>query len=649
MTLGALTSRSWESQAHRYLESLDPFSYDEPLEERDIRLVQLLDAEAGRPIQCKLVRGSLDSDVNYQALSYVWGDPGKRRSIAFNDRRLGVTAGLHDALLQLRANNGIRENSLMWIDAICIDQSSVTEKNSQVRMMMEIYSHASYTIIWLGKRFGLLDGDVIKGVRLLHKIGLAIVGVESVQECAEIADRVINEGNENPDQNSLEIWKVFMRDWFGRIWVVQEFVASSSCLVYIGPIIVSSVIIFHVATNLRYSREWIISPLSTQLSRRNPAVLNSGLFWRLKAQYQSPQRMKLHEIVVETATFDATIPVDSIFALVGLACDVGPDFIDYSLDIRTVHINIARNALTSFEKGDLSAFDFLTYVRGDLDCEETSTFKLPSWAPNLRRFDRFDLEKSLTFWPLAKDFPSSVGSPLPGAFTVTFGSDDSLQVKAVFLDRVATVLDTIVHKALVGTSTDPEILEEYARGLQIWEAKAHSLAISLKQYPTNESISTVYPKTLSFDYLARRNPTSNIGELAASYATDYAFFQETLETIVRPQTSQRNRQGTQNPDDMALESRAKTVHVPSRGFLDTFDSCSVGRCFSTTENGYLGWVPEGAQAGDDICVFPWSLTPFAVRRQDMGYRLVGACYIEPIMKTENFRILYRKAREIKIY
>lgn len=52
MALRTLGSRSWASEARKYLESLDPFSYDEPLVGRNIRLVQLVkaEAEAGRLI-----------------------------------------------------------------------------------------------------------------------------------------------------------------------------------------------------------------------------------------------------------------------------------------------------------------------------------------------------------------------------------------------------------------------------------------------------------------------------------------------------------------------------------------------------------------------------------------------------------------------
>ena len=72
------------------------------------------------------------------------------------------------------------------------------------------------------------------------------------------------------------------------------------------------------------------------------------------------------------------MPLDAIFALVGLASDAGPEFIDYSVDIRTLHISVGKNALTSFQRVDWSALDFITYVRGDSDEDNTIDPKLPS-------------------------------------------------------------------------------------------------------------------------------------------------------------------------------------------------------------------------------------------------------------------------------
>lgn len=38
----------------------------------------------------------------------------------------------------------------MWVDAVCIGQSSVVERNAQVTMMGQIYGNAVLIFVWLG-------------------------------------------------------------------------------------------------------------------------------------------------------------------------------------------------------------------------------------------------------------------------------------------------------------------------------------------------------------------------------------------------------------------------------------------------------------------------------------------------------------------
>jgi hypothetical protein len=40
---------------------------------------------------------------------------------------------------------------VLWVDAICIDQFSVPDKNQQIPIMLEIYSRAAEVILWLGE------------------------------------------------------------------------------------------------------------------------------------------------------------------------------------------------------------------------------------------------------------------------------------------------------------------------------------------------------------------------------------------------------------------------------------------------------------------------------------------------------------------
>ena len=59
-----------------------------------------------------------------------------------------VTRNLYTALKQFRAE---KLSEPFWIDAICINQGNLQEKNAQIKMMKEIYSHASRVLVWLGE------------------------------------------------------------------------------------------------------------------------------------------------------------------------------------------------------------------------------------------------------------------------------------------------------------------------------------------------------------------------------------------------------------------------------------------------------------------------------------------------------------------
>ncbi|KAI4179181.1 MAG: hypothetical protein L6R41_007995, partial [Letrouitia leprolyta] len=63
-----------------------------------------------------------------------------------------ITVSLHGALKNLQRP----EPRSLWADAICIDQSNIAERSSQVTMMGAIYERALSVQIWLGED---VDGD----------------------------------------------------------------------------------------------------------------------------------------------------------------------------------------------------------------------------------------------------------------------------------------------------------------------------------------------------------------------------------------------------------------------------------------------------------------------------------------------------------
>ncbi|KUJ17731.1 HET-domain-containing protein [Mollisia scopiformis] len=129
----------------------ESFSYS-PLEntdsERSIRLIMIKPVKRlTSDIECELVHVKFGDKPNYEALSYAWGSDLTTRAIKINGKTLLVRESLWKVLAKLRHRD---EPRCLWVDAICINQSDIAEKNSQVRLMPHIYRKATTVIVWLG-------------------------------------------------------------------------------------------------------------------------------------------------------------------------------------------------------------------------------------------------------------------------------------------------------------------------------------------------------------------------------------------------------------------------------------------------------------------------------------------------------------------
>jgi hypothetical protein len=114
-----------------------------PLNEntREIRLAHILPTQH-EEVQVELQVVSLDDSPVYEALSYVWGDPGITKPIIVNGRQMNVTVSLEAAFRKFRqqADGAV---VVIWADAICINQKDIQERGQQVSIMADIYRCAS--------------------------------------------------------------------------------------------------------------------------------------------------------------------------------------------------------------------------------------------------------------------------------------------------------------------------------------------------------------------------------------------------------------------------------------------------------------------------------------------------------------------------
>ncbi len=189
---------------------------------RQIRLITLSPGQIEDPVCCYLSIVSLEEDPEYEALSYVWGNPAERLSILLDGYDVKVTKNLRSALRHLRFQDRIR---VMWVDAISVNQDDIAERESQVQQMGEIYKSAQRVLVWLGPH----KEDSDEAMDQILELG-------SAEHISSILDRHqqkgINEIDYKTFYSPLRSW--LASAWFQRLWMIQEVALSHTALLYYG-------------------------------------------------------------------------------------------------------------------------------------------------------------------------------------------------------------------------------------------------------------------------------------------------------------------------------------------------------------------------------------------------------------------------------
>jgi len=203
------------------METQKAFAY-RPLECNNIRLLLLLPAaRLSQRIECRLCHAPFTNTSQYEALSYTWGDPSITKCIVLEGAPFKVTENLKSALRHLRHSDIART---LWVDAICIDQSNIPERNVQVHRMGDIYYRTRQVIVWLGPEVSGSNKAIEKLVELarLWRLKEDDFYKEQLQTCYGSSDA---NGPHEP-----RVWEA-VRDLFNqplwrRMWTIQE--ASTS-------------------------------------------------------------------------------------------------------------------------------------------------------------------------------------------------------------------------------------------------------------------------------------------------------------------------------------------------------------------------------------------------------------------------------------
>ena len=127
------------------------FTYRNIDDAQSIRIVRVHGScSADSPVECDLLERSLeDQQPKYEAISYCWEGQKPTQILLCEGQALLVTKNCVSALKRFRPT-AKDETRLLWIDAICIDQTATRERSHQVELMGEIYNKADHVLAWLG-------------------------------------------------------------------------------------------------------------------------------------------------------------------------------------------------------------------------------------------------------------------------------------------------------------------------------------------------------------------------------------------------------------------------------------------------------------------------------------------------------------------
>jgi hypothetical protein len=188
---------------------------------KEIRLLLLKAGKSEQPVRCEVRYTSFlgpDHMLPYETISYVWGDASVRGSVYIEGCELDVPLSSESVLRRLRPGDRDR---LVWLDAICVHQENVDERNHQVAMMADIYFSAVRNLVWLGAEDPKPESSVaaIKQVVEDSRRNTNDFGhfLETIFDVRRDSWLYATEGFAI-DLDFEAVKRFFARPWFGRLW-----------------------------------------------------------------------------------------------------------------------------------------------------------------------------------------------------------------------------------------------------------------------------------------------------------------------------------------------------------------------------------------------------------------------------------------------
>ena len=549
----------------------------------------------------ELQNALLDHDrLHFRAISYAWGSPELTQSINCNGQRLLVTSSVFE-LLSSTVILDLCDELPIWVDAICINQRDDTEKADQVSKMGALYSLADEVILWLGPTS--FDSDLAMDTIRAVSEKKALISENFLR--FSIGEDMVREAGlaENSEETRRALGSLFNREWFQRLWVVQEVVLARKRQVLCGSKAITWES-FADATlaiaRLQFHQFSIIFPDSIRGLHAVEGVVDMSRAANTKRRNgQEISSVVLLDMCQRRAVTD---PRDRVYGMLAIAASDWREKIKVDYSQRGPHASCR------------------TYIECGKACIEEDTSlsllymlsgteknpKLPSWCPDFNAAPSRNLSLYPKWKAGIKTTPAEEGEP---AAWFEPGCDD-LYAPGCSVDIVCQVVSSTFCWSSEERDGESPSIEDSVNNLA-WQRECLTLSSHTAMLQGEGSMS--YLLTLCEGFLSPHEKDPSM--ISAAYKRNISLWRAAARSVPIEDTSQR------------LRSAAHQFH----GRLT--QNCR-GRKFFNTVGGRFGVGPPETQAGDHVYILYGAGLLYLLRFTDEAIRVLGSVYIHELMNLD---------------
>ncbi|KAE9366950.1 HET-domain-containing protein [Stipitochalara longipes BDJ] len=596
----------------------------------------------------------------FTAISYCWGSTERPHLIKCGEQKkivvdgvdyygpaekptgvIKITENLKNLLLALRTEDTY---VTLWIDSICINQDDTDEKTKQVKVMNLIYDNSSSTVVYLGEANRETEAamECAKKLAAMKDWPRSKVPQFLPDQRQPIDPPLV--GKQGELQFFLDGWRAFTRlldrDWFKRIWVIQEVILSRLVIVQCGnhsirwDVIVDACQV--VLRNNMYELDHMIARCAIVLridSRRRGweevrrQIRESGKV-DLDTMPEFVFDMDLAMLQMWTHHCGATDPRDKVFALRNICIpkilDLLPP-IDYSMSLAEVYV---RSARYWFLTQPTRPLQFLTCVDNSIDAEE-----LPSWCPDWRKkWKSKPLSTIGNKKGAARDIPAVATFP---EIPIPFKLPLHLTVRGFYLMTIKAVEKMKLPEEWK-TARHSDMINEFIGPYPTTILGYHEAFLRAVNPKVPEDFDG--PKERPFTYWDFMRAVSKGNTLRPASVDVEGETQYISVEISADMGSVLDNQHPRAPFTQTILYNSLPIWYYNHAPVPQEDAV-FGRLFFISTHGFMGLVPGAAKAGDHICVFLSGATPVVLRPKTGGdgklvFGFVGECYVYGLMNHE---------------